>query len=278
MTCTVMWWKGVITGAVTMIAELLLPALLVGVLVAVCAGSLGCFVIWRRMAFFSDALAHSAVLGTALALLAGIQPVYGLIGYGLLVALLLARFDKSLQYSGDTLLAMLAQTSLALGVLLLPLAGRTVSLEALLFGDILAVGRADVWLTALVALVIAGLLLALHRPLIDLCVDEELAAIEGVPVGRIKALLFCLLVALIAVAVQMVGVLLVGALLLMPAATARRFASTPHSMLLLAPGVGVLAVLGGLAMAWYVDTAAGPSIVVAAAALWLLSLGRRQTG
>lgn len=258
-----------------MIIELLLPGILAGLLIAVCAGSLGCFVIWRRMAFFSDALAHSAILGTALALLAGIEPIYGLIGYGLLVGLLLARFDRKLHYSGDTLLAMLAQTSLALGVLLLPLSGASFSLEALLFGDILAIGWPGVWLTAGVATVILLALFILHQPLIDLAVDEDLAAAEGVPVTRLKMVLFCLLVGLIAVAVQMVGVLLVGALLLMPAATARRFAATPVMMLLLAPCVGVLAVSAGLSAAWYLDTAAGPSIVVSAAALWLLAMVRR---
>lgn len=261
-----------------MIVELLLPSILAGLLIAVCGGSLGCFVIWRRMAFFSDALAHSAVLGTALALIAGIQPLYGLIGYGLVVGLLLARFDRLLHYSGDTLLAMLAQSSLALGVLLLPLSGGNFSLEALLFGDILAVGWQGVWLTAAIAVVILLALFMLYRPLIDLAVDEDLAAAEGVPVTRLKMILFCLLVGLIAVAVQMVGVLLVGALLLMPAATARRFAATPVWMLLLAPLVGVMAVSVGLTAAWYMDIAAGPSIVVVAALLWAASLLKQQVG
>ena len=258
-----------------MIFELLLPALLAGLLIAVCSGALGCFVIWRRMAFFSDALAHSAVLGTALALMAGVHLLYGLIGYGLVVAVIMARFDKKLHYSGDTLLAIISQVSLAAGILLLPLTGASFSLEALLFGDILAIGWQDVTVTAVISLLILLALRLSYRSLIDIAIDEELAATEGVPVESLKMLLFCLLVGLIAVAVQMVGVLLVGALLLIPAATARRFATTPVSMIVLAPVVGVLAVLIGLAVAWYANTAAGPTIVVTAAVLWLLAMVRR---
>lgn len=259
-----------------MIVELLLPSLLAGLLIAIGSGVLGCFVVWRRMAFFSDALAHSAILGTALALLINVHILLGLLGYGLLVAIILARFDRVPETSGDTLLAIIAQTSLAAGVLLLPLTGQTIALESLLFGDILAINWQDIIITAIICLLIIGVLYACHRPLIDIAIDEELAATEGISVERFKLLLFCLLVGLIAVAVQMVGVLLVGALLLIPAATARRFARTPVSMMILAPCFGMLAVIGGLALAWYLDAAAGPAIVVSAAGLWVLSLLKRQ--
>lgn len=258
-----------------MVVELLLPSLLAGLFIALASGALGCFVVWRRMAFFSDALAHSAMLGTALALLANVHILIGLLAYGLLVAVILARFDRTLETGGDTLLAIIAQTSLALGVVLLPLTGNNFSLESLLFGDILAITWQDVATTIAVCLFILVSLAVCYRPLIDTSIDEELAATEGTAVGRYKLILFCLLVGLIAVAVQMVGVLLIGALLLMPAMTARRFANTPLQMMLTAPMVGVLAVIGGLSMAWTMDIAAGPAIVVTAASLWLLSFLRR---
>lgn len=255
-----------------MIVELLLPALLAGMLIAISSGALGCFVVWRRMAFFSDALAHSAVLGTALALLTHIHILFGLFGYGLLVALLLARFEQKLDTSGDTLLAVIAQTSLAAGILLLPFTGQHIALESLLFGDILAINWQDVAITAGVCVVILFALQRYHRPLIDMAIDEELAATEGVAVPRFKVVLFCLMAGLIAVAVQMVGVLLVGALLLMPAMAARRFATTPNRMLLLAPVFGIAAVICGLLLAYVLDAAAGPAIVICAATLWLASL------
>lgn len=259
-----------------MVVDLLLPSLLAGLFIALASGVLGCFVVWRRMAFFSDALAHSAMLGTALALLTDVHILVGLFAYGLLVAVILARFDRALETGGDTLLAIIAQTSLAAGVLLLPFTGNNFSLESLLFGDILAITWQDVSITIAVSIFIIAALSFCYRPLIDTSIDEELAATEGTSVNRYKLILFCLLVGLIAVAVQMVGVLLIGALLLMPAMTARRFAKTPLSMMLIAPLFGLLAVFGGLSIAWFVDAAAGPAIVLTAAALWALSLLRRS--
>lgn len=259
-----------------MIIELLLPSLLAGLLIAIASGSLGCFVVWRKMAFFSDALAHSAVLGTALALIAEVNVLYGLIGYGAIVAIIMARFDNTLSYSSDTLLAIISQSSLALGLLLIPFAGTSINIEALLFGDILAINWNDVAIAAIITLLIISTLIIFYHPLINLCIDEELAATEGTPIHRLKLLLFLLLVALIATAVQVVGVLLISALLLIPAATARRLATTPLQMLLIAPVVGLIAVLIGLFTAYQLDTAAGPSIIVIAALLWLCSLTKKS--
>ena len=260
-----------------MIIELLLPSLIAGLLIAIASGTLGCFVVWRKMAFFSDALAHSAVLGTALALIAEVNVLYGLIGYGAVVAIIMARFDNQLNYSSDTLLAIIAQVSLALGLLLIPFAESNINIEALLFGDILAISWTDVAITAVITLVIITTLLVSYHSLINLCIDEELAATEGVPVIRFKLLLFLLLVALIATAVQVVGVLLISALLLIPAAAARRLATTPLQMLLLSPVIGLISVLLGLFAAYQLNTAAGPSIIIAAALLWLISLTKKSS-
>lgn len=261
-----------------MIIEMLLPSLLVGLLIALASGALGCFVLWRKMAFFSDALAHSAVLGTALALIAEIDILYGLIGYGAVVAIIMARFDQALHYSGDTLLAIISQASLALGLLALPFAANPVNIEALLFGDILAASWPNVAITALIAGLILFALACFWRSLLDLSINEELAATEGIPVHRLKLLLFLLLVGLIAIAVQVVGVLLVSALLLIPAATARKLSRTPLQMIIIAPVIGVIAVILGLWAAYQLNAAAGPSIVVVATSLWLLSLSGKAAG
>lgn len=258
-----------------MIIELLLPSLLVGMLIALASGSLGCFVVWRKMAFFSDALAHSAILGTALALIANINILYGLLGYGAIVAIIMARYDSALHYSGDTLLAIISQFSLAMGLLLLPFAPSPINIEALLFGDILAASWANVAISAAITAVIICCLALFWRPLLDLSINEELAATEGVPVQRLKLMLFLLLVGLIAIAVQVVGVLLISALLLIPVATARKLARTPVQMAMLAPVLGIIAVNLGLFAAWQFNTSAGPSMVVVAAAFWLLSLVKR---
>lgn len=261
-----------------MIIELLLPSLLAGLLIAIASGVVGCFVLWRKMAFFSDALAHSALLGMALALIAQIDILIGLMGYGALVAIIMARYDNTLHQSGDTLLAIISQVSLALGLLALPFANSPVNIEALLFGDILSASWTNVGVTALIAVLIV-LAIGLFWPsLLDLSINEELAATEGVPVQRFKLLLFLLLVGLIAIAVQVVGVLLVSALLLIPAASARKLSRTPLQMIVIAPVIGVIAVSAGLLAAYQLDAAAGPSIVVVAASIWLLSLLKKTTG
>lgn len=259
-----------------MIIELLLPCLLVGLLMALASGTLGCFVVWRKMAFFSDALAHSAILGTALALIADINILYGILAYGAVVAIIMARYDSALHYSGDTLLAIISQLSLALGLLLLPLTSQPVNIEALLFGDILAAGWPNVLVSAAITAVIVSCLLVFWRPLLDLSINEELAATEGVPVQRLKLILFLLLTGLVAIAVQVLGVLLISALLLIPVATARKLARTPVQMIVLAPLIGMIAVSLGLIAAWQFNTAAGPSMVVVAAAFWLLSLVKKS--
>jgi zinc transport system permease protein len=187
----------------------------------------------------------------------------------------MARCDSALHYSGDTLLAIISQLSLALGLLLLPLAAHPVNIEALLFGDILAAGWPNVLVSAAITTVIAVCLLVFWQPLLDLSINEELAATEGVPVQRLKLMLFLLLTGLVAIAVQVLGVLLISALLLIPVATARKLARTPVQMILLAPLIGMIAVSIGLLAAWQFNTAAGPSMVVVAAAFWLLSLVKK---
>ena len=259
-----------------MIIELLLPSILAGVFIAVSGGALGCFVVWRRMAFFSDTLAHSAILGTVLALIIDIDVIYGLLGYGAVVALVLARFDQKLQVSSDTLLAIIAQASLALGILLLPFAATAINIEALLFGDILAIGWREVIITATIGLAILFSLCLTWQSLLTLSINEDLAATEGIAVTQYKALLFLLLAALVAVAVQIVGVLLVSALVLIPAATARRLVHTPLQMLMVAPMIGVVSVLLGFFAAYQLNTAAGPSIVIVATVIWLLGYRKYQ--
>jgi len=257
-----------------MIIEIL-PSIVAGICMALAGGTLGCFVVWRKMAFFSDALAHSALLGTSLALIANIDIVFGLLAYGALVAVIMARYDSTL-YSSDTLLAIISQASLALGLLLLPFAGQAINIEALLFGDILSVSWQQAGFSIAITLGILSCIGIFWRPLLNLSTDEELAATEGVPVKRLKLLLFLLLVGLIAIAVQIVGILLISALLLIPVACARQLAHSPVQMLMQAPIIGILSVLLGLMGAWQFNTAAGPSMVIVATIFWLLSLMHKK--
>ena len=250
------------TGSTTMI-ELLLPSLLAGLAVALVSGPMGAFVVWRRMAFFGDTLAHGALLGAALALALDVNLYLAVVVACLSIALALTGLQQQRQITGDTLLGIVAHTTLALGVISLSVQQSVqVDLMAYLFGDLLAVTWNDVLaLWAGAALIIA--------------VNEELAQVEGVPVAFTRLLLMLLLALLIAGAIRTVGVLLITSLLVIPAAGARRLSSTPEQMAMRASVLGLLSVTLGMTMSWYADTPVGPSIVVAAAALFVLTLLRR---
>lgn len=252
-----------------MIDAFLLRALAAGIGVALVAGPLGCLVLWRRLAFFGDALAHGALLGVVIGFAAGVDPTASVLATSVAFALLLARLQRQRLLSPDTLLAILSHGSLAAGLVALGLlAALRIDLFAYLFGDILAVGAADLaWIYGVGALALA-VLAVLWRPLLSITVHEELARAEGVPAGAVNLALVLVVALFVAVAMKVVGVLLAGALLVLPAATARRFAETPERMAVLASLAGCLAVLAGLVGSALTDAPAGPSIVLAGVALF----------
>ena len=263
------------TGSTTMI-ELLLPSLLAGLAVALVSGPMGAFVVWRRMAFFGDTLAHGALLGAALALALDVNLYLAVVVACLSIALALTGLQQQRQITGDTLLGIVAHTTLALGVISLSVQQSVqVDLMAYLFGDLLAVTWNDVLALWAGAALIIALVVWQWRALLSITVNEELAQVEGVPVAFTRLLLMLLLALLIAGAIRTVGVLLITSLLVIPDAGARRLSSTPEQMAMRASVLGLLSVTLGMTMSWYADTPVGPSIVVAAAALFVLTLLRR---
>lgn len=258
-------------------AEFLIRALLGGVGVALIAGPLGSFVVWRRMAYFGDTLAHSALLGISLGILADINLNLAVVVCCVLLALLLVALQKKHLIATDTLLGIMAHSSLSLGLVAISfLPDLRIDLMSYLFGDLLAVNREDLyWIYgggALVALLLAWL----WNPLLAITVDEDLAQVEGVPVTLTRLALMLLVGIVIAVAMKVVGVLLITSLLIIPAATARQFSDTPEKMALFASLIGCIAVCLGLLASYRWDTPAGPSVVVAAALLFSLSQLRRR--
>lgn len=256
-----------------MFEDFLIRALLAGCAVALVAGPLGAFVVWRRMAYFGATLSHSALLGIALGLLAGAEPMLGVLAVCAVVALLMGVRRWNLAsgiLSEDTLLGILAHGTLALGLVAVAfLDSVRLDLNAYLFGDILAVSTNDLyWLYGGGALV-AVVLLILWRPLLSATVHEELARVEGVPVEGLRLIYMLVLAFVVALAMKVVGILLVTSLLIIPAATARPLAKTPEQMGVLAAVAGCLSVAGGLWGSFNYDTPSGPSIVVAAMVLFI---------
>ena len=253
--------------------DFLLRAGVAGIGVAAVAGPLGAFVVWRRMAYFGDTLAHAALLGVALGVVAGISVNVGIVIVCAGVASALVLLQQQRMLASDTLLGLLAHSTLSLGLVALALLETVrVAILAYLFGDILAVSPTDLlWIYGGGAVALA-VLIAIWRPLLSITVNEELARVEGVNALRVR-LVFMLLIALvIAVALKVVGMLLITSLLIIPAAAARRFAATPEQMAVCASLIGIGAVVGGLAGSWRFDTPSGPSIVLAAAVLFAASL------
>lgn len=258
----------------------LIRALAAGIGLAVIAAPLGCFLVWQRMAFFGETVAQASLIGVALALALNLDVTATVLFASIAVSLLLLALGRQKIVPVDTLLSLLAHSSLAIGVLATALVkGRSIDLMSFLFGDILAVTRDDLlWIAACGAGVLATLA-RLWRPLLSLAVHDELAAAEGVARDRVQVVFVILLAVVIAMAMKIVGVLLTVAFLIIPAAAARPLATTPEGMARLAAGLGAAGVVGGLMLSLGADTPGGPSIVavlalIAAATLTWASVKR----
>ncbi|WP_020413822.1 iron chelate uptake ABC transporter family permease subunit [Microbulbifer variabilis] len=245
-------------------------ALGAGLLVAVVSGPLGCFAVWRRMAYFGDTLAHSALLGVTLGFILHIMPTLAVGATCCLLAILLMYLQRRQKLAVDTLLGILSHSMLALGIVTVSLFKIKVDLLSLLLGDLLAVGGQDLLLMCITVVGILTLLYFLWEKLLAFTLHEELASVEGVPVERVRMTLMLMLALLIAIAMKVVGVLLITALLIIPAAAARKLSHTPEQMALLASLIGCLAVILGLIASILWNTPAGPSIVLAAAIFFLV--------
>ena len=256
-----------------MLDDFLIRALLAGVGLALITGPLGCFIVWRRMSYFGDTMSHSALLGVALALLLDIDMMAGVFAVAALVSIALLLLQRSDALPADALLGILSHATLAVGLVLVAfMTWIRVDLMGFLFGDILAVTRADIATVWIGGAVMLGIVAWLWRPLLAATVNAELAEAEGLAPGRSRVVFMLLMAAVIAIAMKIVGILLITSLLIIPAATARRFSATPESMAVFASLTGALAVAAGLGGSLQFDTPSGPSIVVAALVLFLASL------
>lgn len=256
-----------------MLDDFFIRALLAGVGVALVTGPLGCFIVWRRLAYFGDTLSHAALLGVALALLFEVNITFAVFAISATVSLALLLMQRRRTLPGDTLLGLLAHSTLALGLVVLAfMTWVRVDLMGFLFGDILAVTKFDVAVIWIGGGAVLVALVAIWKPLFAGTVNQELAIAEGLPFERANIAFMLLMAAVIAIAMKIVGVLLITAMLLIPAATARRFATGPEQMAILAAIIGAASVIAGLFGSLQWDTPSGPSIVVAAMGLFALNI------
>ncbi|KQS79275.1 hypothetical protein ASG25_12015 [Rhizobium sp. Leaf384] len=256
-----------------MLDDFFIRALIAGVGLAITVGPLGCFVVWRRMAYFGDTMAHSALLGVALSLLLDLNLMVSVFLVAAMVSLLLLALQKRGGLSTDALLGILSHSSLSIGLVIVAfMTWVRIDLVGFLFGDILAVSEADIDLVWGGGILVLMALVMLWRPLLASTVNPEIAEAEGLNPERSRLLFMLLMALVIAIAMKIVGILLITSLLIIPAATARRFAASPEIMAVFASLIGAVSVVGGLFGSLHFDTPSGPSIVVAALVIFVLSL------
>ncbi|MFA0215157.1 zinc ABC transporter permease subunit ZnuB [Vibrio cyclitrophicus] len=252
--------------------EFLLPSILAGLGIALIAGPLGSFVVWRKMAYFGDTLAHASLMGLALGFLFNINLYFALLICCLMLAVLLVTLQKQKLVATDTLLGILAHSALSLGLVAVSFLDNVrIDLMSYLFGDLLAVSPTDLVFIYAGAAVIGLVLAIFWRPLLSTTVNEDLAAVDCINIDLMRLILMLLVGIVIAVGMKFVGALIMTSLLIIPAATARKFSNTPEQMAFLASIIGSISVFGGLSLSWFYDTPAGPSVVISAAAMFMLS-------
>jgi len=255
---------------VNMIDTFIINALIGGALVAAIAGPLGCFMVWRKMAYFGDTVAHSALMGVALGIAFDSENLIIMIATCSSVALILLFLQRDKRFSSDTLLGILAHSSLSIGMIFISMMDHfRTDMMYYLVGDILAVSTTDIYTITLVVLLSAISLFFIWRPLLSLTVHEGLAQIEGVKVNLIKIVYMLLIASLVAVALKVIGVLLITALMIIPAAAARTVSNTPLQMIIFSSICGILSVVGGIFSSSQWDVPTGPAIVLSATVLFL---------
>ena len=248
-----------------MLDDFMVRATLAGIGVAIASAPLGSFVVWRRMAYFGDATAHAAILGVALSLALSTSIFVGAVAVALIMALTVSSLSDR-GYTMDTLLGVLAHSALAFGLVAVSfLSGVRIDLMAYLFGDILAVSRWDLVVIWGGAALVVAMIVWRWQVLLTSTLNEDLAYSCGIDPKREKLVLMLSLAITVAVAIKVVGVLLIAALLIIPAAAARPLSRTPEGMAMIAALIGSGSAIIGLRAAAVFDTPAGPTIVCIAA-------------
>lgn len=256
-----------------MLDDFFARAIIGGIGVAIVAGPIGCFIIWRRLAYFGDTLSHSALLGVALAFLLEINITLAVFALSIIVSFTLLFLQRRAHLTSDGLLGLLSHSTLAIGLVLLAfMSWVRVDLMGFLFGDILAITALDIAIIWGGGALVLGSLIYIWRPLFAATVNIDLAVAEGTHPHITNMIFMILIAAVISVSMKLVGVLLITALLIIPAATSRHFSSSPEQMAILAALIGGVSVSLGLYGSLEWDTPAGPSIVVAALGCFLFSL------
>lgn len=246
-------------------------ALITALVVGIVGGAVGCFIILRGMSLMGDAISHAVLPGVAISFILGINFFIGAIVFGLLASTIITYIKSNSIIKSDTAIGITFSSFLALGIILIGIANSSTDLFHILFGNILAVQDLDMWITIAVALLVITTITIFFRPLLLTSFDPILAKSIGVKVTFYHYLLMVILTLVAVTAMQSVGTILIVALLITPAATAYLYANSLKTMILLSSGFGALASVLGLFIGYSFNIAAGSSIVLTSALLFLIS-------
>jgi zinc transport system permease protein len=253
--------------------DFITKACIVGLGVTILSGPLGAILTWRRMAYFGDTLAHSTLLGLSIAVLLNVNIYLGLVLTTILVATLLTLITKNKFVANDSVLGILSHLTLSCGLILATTSTKVrINLLSYLYGDILSVNAWDIVLIASLILIILPILYKNWNKIISATISPEIAQCEKVDVEKIRWLIIILLAILFAMAIKIVGVLLINALLIIPAATARLLSNSPEQMATKTSLLGAISLLSGIGLSSSIDIPTGPAIVVCAAGIFFMVL------
>ena len=254
-------------------SDFFINALIAGLVFAFTCAPLGCFVVWKRMSYFGDSLAHSSLLGIALGLVLDSQLHLTILLVAVLFAFLLLWLQQQRMLATDTLLGILSHAALAIGLIMISLIDRqNIDIYSYLFGDILSVSRSDIFIILFGSCAVFAVLFKYWQKFTLIALNEELAQAEGISVFHMNLMFTLLMSIVVAISIQIVGIILISAMLIIPAATARQWASSPLQMAVLAMIIAALSVLMGLTGSYYWDIPSGPAIVASASLAFSISI------
>lgn len=254
--------------------EFMRNALMAGLLAAVACGIVGVYVVVKKIVFISGGIAHASFGGIGLGYFLGINPIIGALFFSLASGVAIGAITRRTRLAADTAIGILWALGMALGVMFIALTpGYAPDLMSYLFGSILTVPFSDILLMLVLVAVIIGIAVALYKEYLILSFDEEYGTAVGMPVGKLYFLLLAMIALTVVILIQIVGMILVIALLTFPAAMARQFTHNMKTMMLLAVFLGFLFIIGGLWLSYVLKLPSGATIVLLSGTILVVSLG-----
>ena len=247
-------------------------ALLAVLLITPLLGMLGTMAVNHNMAFFSDALGHSALTGIALGVILGVDnELISMVAFGILLALIITKVRSAGTASADTVISVFSSAAIALGLVILSVGGGFSKYSSYLIGDILSVTSSEILILAATLVCVTIIWAFIYNKLTLVSINRELAASRGVRVALIEKIFVVLVAVVVMISIKWVGVLLINSMLILPAACARNFSTNSRQYLFSSVGLSLVAGLGGVISSFYLNTSAGATIVLISAILFFIS-------